>query len=50
MSLPPKPIFPDEIQSLIKKLPLDKAPGYNLIINKIVKNVSLKTLNVNIPH
>lgn len=44
MSLPSKPISPGEIQSLINKLPPGKAPGNDLITNKVLKNLSLKTL------
>jgi len=44
MSLPAKPISPGEIQYIIKKLPLGKTPENDLITNKILKNMSLKTL------
>jgi hypothetical protein len=46
MSLPAKPIFPGEIQYIIKKLPPGKAPGNDLITNKILKNLSLKTISL----
>jgi hypothetical protein len=46
MSLPAKPIFPGEMQYIIKKLPPGKAPGNDLITNKILKNLSLKTLSL----
>ncbi|KAL4104848.1 hypothetical protein QTP88_020124 [Uroleucon formosanum] len=42
MSFPTKPISPGEISSIIKKLPIGKAPGYDLITNKVLKNVSKK--------
>lgn len=46
MSLPAKPISPGEIQFLINKLPSGKAPGNDLITNKILKNLPLKTLTL----
>jgi hypothetical protein len=42
MSLLTKPISPGEISSIIKKLLFGKAPGYDLIINKVLKNLSKK--------
>jgi hypothetical protein len=46
MSLPAKPISPDEIRYIIKKIPPGKAPRNYLITNKILKNLSLKTLSL----
>lgn len=46
MSLPEKSISPNEIQFLIKKLFSDNAPRNELIINKILKNLFLKTLTL----
>jgi len=43
---PAKPISSGEIQFIIKKLPPGKAPGNDLITNKILKNLSLKTLTL----
>jgi len=42
MSLPIKPISPGEIVCVIKKLPANKAPGHDLITNKVLKHLSKK--------
>jgi hypothetical protein len=42
MSLPTKPISPGEIKSIIISLPISKAPGYDHITNKVLKNLSKK--------
>jgi hypothetical protein len=44
MSLPTKAISPNEIVCLIKKLPAYKAPGHDLITNKVLKNLSKKCI------
>jgi len=44
MSLPSKPISSSEIVCLIKKLPAHKAPGHDLITNKVLKNLSKKCI------
>ncbi|KAL4132531.1 hypothetical protein QTP88_009665 [Uroleucon formosanum] len=44
MSPPTKSISPNEILCLIKKLPARKAPGHDLITNKVLKNLSKKCI------
>jgi len=44
MSLPAKHTSPSEIEFLISKLKEKKAPGYDLITNKILKNLPKKTI------
>jgi len=38
--LPAKPTTPREIEYTIKKLPVGKSPGYDLITNKILKHLT----------
>jgi len=42
MSLPATPISPDEIEYTNRNLPVGKSPGYDLITNKILQNVTKK--------
>jgi hypothetical protein len=44
MSLPAKPISPNEINTIIKKMPAKKFPGHDLITNYIVKNLPRKAI------
>lgn len=44
MSLPAKHTSPSEIKFLISKLKVKKAPGYDLITNKILNNLPKKTI------
>lgn len=44
MSLPIKPITPAEIKNQINKLPTNRAPGYDLITNEILKHLSHKSI------
>jgi len=44
MSLPAKPITPQEIKYYITKLHNNKSPGYDLINNKILKKLTNKTI------
>lgn len=43
-SLPIKPITSAEIKNQINKLPANRAPGYDLITNKILKQLSHKSI------
>jgi len=44
MALPASPTTPGEVLSIVKKLRNNKSPGHDLISNKIVKNLPLKTI------
>lgn len=44
MALPAKPTSPAEIRGIIKKLPIRKSPGHDLITNKVIKNLPAKTI------
>lgn len=44
MSLPPKHTSPNEILFLIKKLKNGKSTGYDLITNKVLKNLPRKPI------
>jgi len=44
VSLPAKSSSPGEIEYIIKKLPLKKSPGHDLIRNIIAKNLPDKTI------
>jgi hypothetical protein len=44
LSLPPKPISPNEVEIAIKNLPVGKAPGYDLITATILRNIPRKTI------
>jgi hypothetical protein len=44
MSMPAKPTSPDEINTIIKKIPAKKSPSHDLKTNYIVKNLPRKAL------
>lgn len=44
MSMPVKPFSPGEVQATIKKLPKGKAPGNDLITNKLLMNLYRKCI------
>lgn len=44
MALPTKPTSPAEIVGIIKKLANNKSPGHDLISNKVVKNLPMKSI------
>jgi hypothetical protein len=44
MSMLAKPTSPDEINTIIKKIPAKKSPGYDLITNYIVKKLQRKAI------
>jgi len=44
MSFPTKHITPNEIKVLINKLKEEKSPEYDLITNKILRNLPEKTI------
>ena len=50
MSLPAKPITPQEIKYYITKLHNNKSPGYDQINNKILKKLTNSSFDSHIQH